>query len=73
MIPLFGAEKPVDVSGVIPKYEAEKILGESVRNPLRSTSMAKTVIYSNCNYYSTKSVPSAAGPSGKCWHAGRLN
>jgi hypothetical protein len=33
IVPLFGAEKPVDVSAVIPKDEAEKILGESVRNP----------------------------------------
>src|SRR5438477_12212851 len=58
MIPLFGAEKPVDVSAVIPKDEAEKILGESVRNPTPLNVNGKDGYYSKCNYYSTKSVRS---------------
>ncbi|PYI78294.1 MAG: hypothetical protein DMF04_03750 [Verrucomicrobia bacterium] len=58
MIPLFGAEKPVDVSAVIPKDEAEKILGESVRNPTPLNINGKDGYYSKCNYYSTKSVRS---------------
>ena len=57
-IPLFGAEKPVDVSAVIPKDEAEKILGESVRNPTPLNVNGKDGYYSKCNYYSTKSVRS---------------
>ena len=57
-IPLFGAEKPVDVSAVIPKDEAENILGESVRNPTPLNVNGKDGYYSKCNYYSTKSVRS---------------
>src|SRR5205809_6519365 len=57
-VPLFGAENPVDVSAVIPKDEAEKILGESVRNPTPLNVNGKDGYYSKCNYYSTKSVRS---------------
>lgn len=57
-IPLFGAEKPVDVSVVIPKDEAEKILGESVRNPTLLNVNGKDDFYSKCNYYSTGAVRS---------------
>lgn len=57
-IPLFGAEKPIDVSAVISKAEAEKILGESVRNPTPLNVNGKDGYYSKCNYYSTKSVRS---------------
>src|SRR3954462_982014 len=57
-IPLFGAENPVDVSAVIPKDEAEKILGEPVRNPTPLNVNGKDGYYSKCNYYSTKSVRS---------------
>src|SRR5437868_13793139 len=54
-IPLSGAEKPIDVSAVIPKAEAEKILGEPVRNPTPLNVNGKDGYYSKCNYYGTKS------------------
>jgi hypothetical protein len=57
-IPLFGAGTPVDVSAVIAKSEAEKILGESVRDPTPLNVNGKDGYYSKCNYYSTKSVRS---------------
>jgi hypothetical protein len=43
-ISLLAAEKSIDVSAIVPKTEAEKILGEPVRNPTPK-----------CNYYGTKS------------------
>jgi hypothetical protein len=57
-ISLPAADKPVDVSAIVPKTEAEKILGEPVRNPTPLNVDAKDGHYSKCNYYSTKSVRS---------------
>jgi len=57
-ISLLAAEKPVDISAVVSKTEAEKILGESVRNPTPLNVDAKDGHYSKCNYYSTESVRS---------------
>src|SRR5438132_8821479 len=57
-ISLFAAEKPIDVSAIIPKAEAEKILGEPVRNPTPLNVNGKDGYYSKCNYYGTKSVRS---------------
>jgi len=57
-ISLPAAEKPPDVSAIVPKTEAEKILGEPVRNPTPLNVTGKDGYYSKCNYYSTKSVRS---------------
>ena len=57
-ISLPAAEKPLDVSAIVPKTEAEKILGEPVRNPTPLNVTGKDGYYSKCNYYSTKSVRS---------------
>jgi hypothetical protein len=57
-ISLAAADKPVDVSAIVPKSEAEKILGEPVRKPTPLNVDAKDGHYSKCNYYSTKSVRS---------------
>src|SRR6516162_4746091 len=57
-ISLLAAEKPIDVSAVVSKTEAEKILGEPVRNPTPLNVNGKDGHYSKCNYYSTKSARS---------------
>src|SRR5437764_4398932 len=57
-ISLLAAEKPIDISAVVSKTEAEKILGEPVRNPTPLNVNGKDGYYSKCNYYSTKSVRS---------------
>src|SRR5947208_16263327 len=57
-ISLLAAEKPLDVSAIVPKAEAEKILGELVRNPAPLNANGKDGYYSKCNYYGTKSVRS---------------
>src|SRR5256884_9503637 len=57
-ISLLAAEKPIDVSAIVPKAEAEKILGEPVRNPTPLNVNGKDGYYSKCNYYGTKSVRS---------------
>src|SRR5439155_23957323 len=57
-ISLLAAEKPIDVSAIVPKAEAEKILGESVRNPTPLNANGKDGYYSKCNYYGTKSARS---------------
>jgi hypothetical protein len=57
-ISLLAAETPLDVSAIVPKTEAEKILGEPVRNPTPLNVNGKDGYYSKCNYYSTKSVRS---------------
>ena len=57
-ISLLAAEKPIDISAVVSKTEAEKILGEPVRNPTALNVNGKDGYYSKCNYYSTKSVRS---------------
>ena len=53
-----AAEEPLDVSAIVPKTEAEKILGEPVRNPTPLNVNRKDGYYSKCNYYSAKSVRS---------------
>src|SRR5438067_7587531 len=57
-ISLLAAEKPIDISAVVSKTEAEKILGEPVRNPTPLNVNGKDGYYSKCNYYSSKSVRS---------------
>ena len=57
IVPLFGAEKPVEVPPLFRKTKRRKFWASQCEIPLRSTSMAKTV-NSKCNYYSTKSVRS---------------
>jgi hypothetical protein len=57
-ISLLAAEKPIDISAVVSKAEAEKVLGEPVRNPTPLNVNGKDGYYSKCNYYSTKSVRS---------------
>ena len=57
-ISLLAAEKPIDVSVIVPKAEAEKILGELVRKPSPLNVNGKDGYYSKCNYYGTKSVRS---------------
>ena len=54
-ISLPAAEEPLDVSAIVPKNEAEKILGEPIRNPTPLNVDGKDGYYSKCNYYSTKS------------------
>src|SRR5260370_42229030 len=54
-ISMLAAEKPIDVSAIVPKTEAEKILGEPVRNPTPLNVNSKDGYYSKCNYYGTKS------------------
>lgn len=50
-----AAEEALDVSAIVPKTEAEKILGEPVRNPTPLNVNGKDGYYSKCNYYSSKS------------------
>jgi hypothetical protein len=57
-ISVAAAQKPIDVSAIVPKTEAEKILGEPVRNPTPLNVNGKDGYYSKCNYYSAKSVRS---------------
>ena len=57
-LPLAAVEKPIDISAIVQKAEAEKILGEPVRNPTPLNVNGKDGYYSKCNYYSTKSVRS---------------
>ena len=52
------AQKPIDVSAIVPKAEAVKVLGEPVRNPTPLNVNGKDGYYSKCNYYSTKSIRS---------------
>src|SRR4026207_812025 len=54
-ISLLAAEKSIDVSAIVPKPEAEKLLGEPVRNPTPLNVNGKDGYYSKCNYYGTKS------------------
>jgi hypothetical protein len=49
-------EKQIDVSKIIGKAEAEKILGESVRDPQPLNTTGPDGYYSKCNYYGTKST-----------------
>lgn len=52
------SEKQIDVSKVITQSHAEKILGESVREPKPLNTSGTDGYYSKCNYYSTKSTRS---------------
>src|SRR6184192_4365232 len=54
-ISLLAAEKSIDVSAIVPKTEAEKILSEPVQNPTPLNVNSKDGYYSKCNYYGTKS------------------
>jgi hypothetical protein len=51
-------QKQIDVSKIIGKSDAEKILGESVRDPQPLNTTGPDGYYSKCNYYSTKSTRS---------------
>ena len=51
-------DKIVDVSQIINKGAAEKILGEPVRDPKVVNTNGADGYYSKCNYYSSKSVRS---------------
>src|SRR5437868_1577077 len=53
-----AAEKLIDVSAIVSKAEAEKILGELVRKPTPLNVNGKDGHYSKCNYYGTKTVRS---------------
>src|SRR6266480_2438297 len=61
-ISLFAAEKPIDVSAIIPKAEAEKILGEPVRKPSPLNVNGKDGYYSKCIYFRANSVRSLLLP-----------
>src|SRR5436190_8804737 len=52
------AAEQIDVSKIISKSDAEKILGQAVKTPTPLNVDAKDGYYSKCNYYSTKSVRS---------------
>ena len=54
-ISLLAAEKSIDVSAIVPKTAAEKILDEPVRTPTPLNVNSKDGYYSKCNYYGTKS------------------
>ncbi len=51
-------DKPVDVSKIVGKSQAENILGEPVREPKPLNNSGADGYYSKCNYYSSKSVRS---------------
>jgi hypothetical protein len=47
----FAIDAPIDVSQIIPKAEAESILGEKVSDPRPRNAQGKDGYYSKCNYY----------------------
>lgn len=51
-----GAEERIDVSAILKKSDAEKILGETVKAPTPLNIEAKDGYYSKCNYYGSKSI-----------------
>jgi hypothetical protein len=53
-----ATEKQLDVSKIISKDQAEKILDEPVRDPQPRNTTGPDGYYSKCNYYSTKSARS---------------
>jgi hypothetical protein len=53
-----ASSKQIDVSKIVGKTEAEKILGESVRDPQPLNTTGPDGHYSKCNYYSAKSTRS---------------
>ncbi len=46
-----AADARIDVSQIIPKAEAESILGEKVKDPRPRNAQGKDGYYSKCNYY----------------------
>ena len=56
--PSSSPEKQIDVSRIVGKTEAEKILGEPVRDPQPLNTTGPDGYDSKCNYYSTKSTRS---------------
>jgi hypothetical protein len=46
-----AAEARIDISQIIPKGEAESILGEKVNDPTPRNAQGKDGYYSKCNYY----------------------
>jgi hypothetical protein len=46
-----ASDRHIDVSQIIPKTEAESILGEKVKNPTPRNGQGKDGYYSKCNYY----------------------
>ena len=57
-ISAFAADTPFDASKIITLSEAEKVLGEPVRDPQPLNSNNPDGYYSKCNYYSSKSARS---------------
>jgi hypothetical protein len=55
---VFAAEAPLDVTRIISKADAQKILGEPVHDPQPVNNNGADGYYSKCNYYSSKSVRS---------------
>ena len=57
-ISAFAASSPLDVSRIITKADAEKIIGEPVRDATPVNQNGADGYYSKCNYYSSKSLRS---------------
>ena len=57
-IRVIAADWPVEVSKIISKADAQKILGEPLRDAKPLNSDGKDGSYSKCNYYSSKSLRS---------------
>lgn len=57
-ITVFASGTPLDVAQIISKADAQKILGEPVRDPNPLNNEAGDGYSSKCNYYSSKSVRS---------------
>src|SRR5437868_1781554 len=53
--PSSSPQKQIDVSKIVGNSDAEKILGESVRDPQPLNTSGPDGYYSKCNYYSSKS------------------
>jgi hypothetical protein len=53
-----ATQKQIDVSKIVRKTDAEKTLGEPVRDPQPLNSTGPDGYYSKCNYYSSKSARS---------------
>jgi hypothetical protein len=56
--PATARENQIDVSKIIRKTDAEKTLGEPVRDPQPLNTTGTDGYYSKCNYYSSKSARS---------------
>ena len=64
-ISLLAAEKSIDVSAIVPKTEAEKILGEPVRNPTPLNVNGKDGYYSSAIITGRSPAAAVAGPPGR--------